>query len=337
MELKPTSIFLCVAVLIVLTLTIIDIGPAEPAKATITNVKHPTTATDMAHVGLNISTTIKNVGGTSGIFGVIAQPNYSRTEGVWIEPGDECLFTHIDGVYMPNHDYDIQLQAYCFTNGSYRIDDTENITILLDKLPAFRELCLNEGAVTCSWSVLKTQLEDQTVSLLWWDLTRDERHSIAIEIAENTMNCMFTDPCVVSALVRYLKITSADRPYDTSPDHWTIYEYYWSCGGGYESCWLPDVCYNIPGHIISVYSAPCPNNHAMAAILIDEDMSSLDMPSLDSWVIFEYTHIDFTPEDPDWKDWNQHRVWKPAELYTLCYYGSCNQVIKGNDIAEFYT
>jgi hypothetical protein len=347
MKIKPTSILLCVAVLIVLALMIIDMGePAEPAKAAITNVQYPETATGGDHIGLSISATIKNVGGTRGIFGVISQPDYARTEGLWIEPGDECIFTYIAGVYMPNHDYDIQLQAYHFINGSYRIDDSENITILADELTTFQEQCLNNGVVTCEWEVLKQYLENHIVSRVWWNLTEVGRRSVAEKAIRNTHtlfatfnfgrsgkpNCeggegdYVSIVCTQNAIIRYLKSGRTIDILDPSTkENVGCYFKQWSSDTE-EFCYGQEP-YNLPCHTVSgtEHSDGPGWAHAMCAIQVREGYDSLD-----NWIIFQYASFDIKPGD------SQMPYNKKIKMYDLTSV-HCNGGLEGECIAEFDT
>jgi hypothetical protein len=198
---------------------------------------------------------------------------------------------------------------------------TTPMTYTIDELiglAEFRAECLSGGNIVCSWDAIKTRLEDQTVSRLWWDLTRDERYSISIIAIMNTMwnlsaikrlgaqDCEggigdtgFTY-CLDNAIIRYLKFVSSNFT--------KIDSYYWRYGGTSEEtekCWRPDICYNLPGHVISCMPLPDAQNHAMCGIQIDSNMDSID-----SWVVFNYMDCDIKPGDTQMKD-PYIRAWVP--------------------------
>lgn len=204
-------------------------------------------------------------------------------------------------------------------------------------LTEFRTECLSGGDVVCSWDVLENRLEDQTVSKLWWDLTLDERYSISCTAIENMMFNLFAIKrlgksdcgggegetgftlCLDNAIIRYLKFSSSDFT--------KIDEYYWRYGGTSEEnekCWRPDICYNLPGHIISCMPLPVAANHAMCGIQIDTDLTSID-----SWVVFNYGNCDIKPGDGQMKD-PYIQVWVPER-------DSIDLTLTGLSIPNTYT
>jgi len=151
----------------------------------------------------------------------------------------------------------------------------------------FRLRCMNNGNVVCDWECLKAWLESHVVSDIWWDLAPAERHSIAHHTAANTMfyyahktwsDTAPAEPCLCmdAALLRYTKVTSP------VPGGETIYTD--------GICWQHDICYGIPGHYISNYTEPNPNNHAMTAIQIKANMDNID-----SWYVYQWPDLDIKP------------------------------------------
>jgi len=173
-------------------------------------------------------------------------------------------------------------------------------------LAAFRAECLSGGNVISPWSTLKTRLEDQTVSRLWWDLTRNERYSIADMAIHGTLfyhvyykragrpNCeggigeWSRTVCVNEAIIRCLKFAEF-------PD----YDPYWSPNADEcyyerdvdrgEHCYVSNTPYRLPCHFVSRIGGATAN-HAMAAIQIENNYDSLS-----SWVVFQYTSFDIQP------------------------------------------
>ena len=186
---------------------------------------------------------------------------------------------------------------------------TTPVTISIDEdgLAEFRAECLSGGSVVCSWDVLKTRLEDHIVSRLWWDLTRDERYSIAEQAIKNTMffhidyitrsysgglpNCEGSDgavwidaACTSNGVIRYLKFGQSDFT--------LIDSCYWKKDSDSpENCHVPDHSYNLPTYMVEGVSETVPNyGHTMCAILIDEQLESLD-----NLVVFQYLAFDIKP------------------------------------------
>lgn len=174
-------------------------------------------------------------------------------------------------------------------------------------LEAFRTECLSDGGVICSWDVLKTRLEDQTVSRIWWDLTRDERYSISEMAVKNTLfytatrgrsgkfDCVGGEGdtreivCIQNSIIRYIKFTS--KSFGISDKC-----YYRRIESSEEFCYVPNESYGLPGHIVSC-STPIdytgePFGHSMCAI-----QTGLDLSKLDSWIVFQYTDFNIKPGD----------------------------------------
>lgn len=173
-------------------------------------------------------------------------------------------------------------------------------------LTEFRSQCLSNGKVVSSWNTLKTRLEDQTVSGIWWDLTRDERYSIAEMAIKNTLfyNIFYTRTgkpncgggegelkratCVNSAIIRCIKF--GELP-DTVP-YWSQNAdmcYYRKQPVDAEHCYVSNTPYKLPCHYVSMISEFAVN-HAMAAIQIENNYNSLD-----SWIVFQHTSFDIKP------------------------------------------
>jgi hypothetical protein len=168
----------------------------------------------------------------------------------------------------------------------------------VEGLAEFRAECLSDGSVVCSWDVLKTRLEDHTVSGLWWDLTQDERRSIAVTATKNTLcfriyswrpgqpDCIGGEgewrnaDCGINSVVRIWKFGT------DSPDG---YHAYWQDPAtSIEYCYVPDIKYNLPCYSAGVAQ---PNwGHEIATIQIGEDVSDIN-----SWIFFQYHEFDIRP------------------------------------------
>jgi len=195
-----------------------------------------------------------------------------------------------------------------------RVIGTTPLTHTIDEpvgLAEFRSECLSGGNVTSPWSVLKTRLEDQTVSRIWWNLTRDERYSIAEMAIRNTLfysiyyyrtgkpNCgggegdLKRTSCVNNSVIRCLKF--GERP-NTVP-YWSPNAdecYYRRQPADCEHCYVPEVSYGLPCHYVSRISEDLGphiiRNHALAAIQIVNNHASVN-----NWIIFQYESFDIKP------------------------------------------
>ena len=214
-----------------------------------------------------------------------------------------------------------------------------------DDVSAFREACITDEQVSCSWSVLESWLNSLIVSDIWWGLTRDERYSIANMAITNTMffcicrmrkgkpNCeggegdwnIYTT-CGRNTYIRILKFATSD--YAGCVD-----ECYWKESFDVdenEHCWKPDHSYGLPCYTATVivgerYNGGPQFAHGICALLIDEDVSIID-----NWIFFQYDSFDIKPGDlqmPIIEGYTTYiKVWKVTEFSTT----KCNFV--GGDL-----
>lgn len=180
-------------------------------------------------------------------------------------------------------------------------------------LTEFRAECLSGGTVICSWDVLKNRLEDLTVSILWWDLTRDERYSIAIEAIKNNPYGKATglelyrgdaycagassEPisgnCASSAAIRYTKFGGQAEIIDyIGPDYTNNIDgcYFKLAGSSTIQCYRQPNPYMLPCHFVQCLNEAAGRRHVLSAIQI---VNSLD--NIDNWVIFQYNDRDIKP------------------------------------------
>lgn len=176
------------------------------------------------------------------------------------------------------------------------------ISILVEPvdITLFRKEYVSGGNIICQWPVIKSLLENQTIGGFWWDLTRDERYSIAEMTIKNTLfyqlyydregksNCeggegeVHDAVCVQNGIVRYLKFGTST----IGGDHC----YYRRHIDSEEYCYVPDIQYGLPCHIVGCLNPDIPFGHAMAAIQIVEGTDSLN-----NWIIFQYDSFDIKP------------------------------------------
>lgn len=149
-----------------------------------------------------------------------------------------------------------------------------------------------------SWDVLKAELEDHTISKLWWSLTEYERRSIAKMAIVNTIpykanrkgigeyGCIgnvggwISASCVHNTIIRYAKFASmGSKQYtDLTNCYWKRYD------DSDENCFVPDYSYALPCHAVSH------GTHSMIGVHV---VAGFD--SLDNWIVFQYSDIDIKP------------------------------------------
>lgn len=178
-------------------------------------------------------------------------------------------------------------------------------------LAEFRAECLSNENVVCSWGVLKTRLEDLTVSRLWWDLTRDERYAIAEMAVKNVLfyyvkygrggkaDCAGGEGeyimivCVQNAIIRCMKFGSTIEVTDMMTGNNDACYFKRSSSDVNETCYK-QAQYNLPCHNISCHEhfGGVGFSHAMCGIQIVEGYDSLD-----NWAVFQYNEFDIKPGD----------------------------------------
>ena len=183
---------------------------------------------------------------------------------------------------------------------------TTPLTIPIEErsLEEFRTECLTDGAVSCSFDVLKARLEDQTISRLWWDLTEPERRSIAEMAIKNILfyeidwkrkglpNCEggtgdWTDAaCAADAMIRYVLFGHYMNNMDTC--------YYRRSIDSDELCFAPRYSYNLPCHMVSCRGI---NDHKFGHTMCSIQVSS-EVNKLSSWIVFQDNNFDIQPGGP---------------------------------------
>lgn len=162
-------------------------------------------------------------------------------------------------------------------------------------LAEFREECVAGGVVSCEWDMLKVRLEDPTVSNIWWDLTFDERYSIAYMAASNVFNFM----------VKYFKrvpgcgFGSFEHIGECSSNttvRFCMFDHLIGCLPESGCCFWKrdnsDVWHNYTD--LKSYNLPCyfaaSATHVMAAIGLNQPITTLQ-----DLFIFQYNEIDIQP------------------------------------------
>lgn len=193
-----------------------------------------------------------------------------------------------------------------------KVIGTTPLTHTIDEpvgLAEFRAECLSGGNVVCSWDVLKTRLEDQTVSRLWWMFTETERRSIAEHAIKNTLffrigckcgglsNCLGSDgewsiaTCLYDVIVKYPLFAECEQV-GTDACYWknamANAKDDENCDGYHdEFCVRSTRTYGLPCNV--VFCSPI-FGHVLMAIQVVEGTESLD-----NWVIFQYGDYDIKP------------------------------------------
>lgn len=206
-------------------------------------------------------------------------------------------------------------------------------------LAEFRAECLSGGNVVCSWDVLKMRLEDLTISRLWWDLTRDERYSIARRVESGAFGYMIDEVCcgipncggpteewknavcTQNGAIRAIKFASKYIPFADSC-------YYKNKLGGIE-CWLPEYQYHLPSAVVTCSTSGIGYGHTMCSIQIDEDASKLD-----NWIVFDAQYFDITPGHSRMPNYLYDDLWVKMEEVTSVS-STCGGY-GGDEIATWY-
>ena len=181
-------------------------------------------------------------------------------------------------------------------------------------LEAFRAECMTDDKVSCTWDVLRKNLEGHAVCRLWWDLTRNERYSItvnairnndytetALKVLTGAPNCRgatsgtWAGSCALAAAIRYTKFA----PPCAITDHNGP-----APSGNQDGCYfqlgssLPIRClrqsnpYNLPCYFVQVLNEPMDRRHILCAIQIENSFNRLD-----NFVVFQYNDVDVKPGD----------------------------------------
>jgi len=183
-------------------------------------------------------------------------------------------------------------------------------------LAEFRAECFDAGGIGCSWDVMKTRLEDRTVSQLWWDMTEMERRSIAEMAIKNTLfytlrygrsgkpDCeggvgdVMGIVCVQNGSIRALKFGSYSVGGDSC--------YYRRSSTSGEFCYVPEIQYGLPCHMVTCTTYAGVDRgfgHTICSIQVVDKTDSLD-----NWILFQYADFDIKPGN-----------WQiPADEYDLC-------------------
>ena len=172
---------------------------------------------------------------------------------------------------------------------------TAPVMIEVGTIVDFKEDCLSSGSVSCNWDTLKYWLETGIVGSNWWDLTFDERHSIAHMATSNVMKFMIdhfkrdagcgfgesehVGECSSNTAIRFAKF---DHLVGCLPEselcHWK------KDGDDVWHNYADGDSYNIPCFFAST------GDHVMAAIALNEIIISLD-----DLFIFQYNEVDIQP------------------------------------------
>jgi len=218
------------------------------------------------------------------------------------------------------------------------------------ELYEFRSECMSDGSVACAWRTLQHRLDDLTVSNLWWDMTRDERYSIAIAAIQNNpyglatnlknfsgeSNCVgpigrgTQGNCATSAAIRYTKFGGQAPIIDyIGPDCTNNVDgvYFQLDKSDVIQCLRQPNPYRLPCHFVQCLNEAKGRWHVMSAIQI---VDSLD--DLNNWVVFQYNSVDIKPGHIQ-----MSRDCKVV-IFTLSVigrYGTDSRMEKATTIAEF--
>lgn len=158
-----------------------------------------------------------------------------------------------------------------------------------------------KGTDYSDWTELKPLLEDGTIGENWWNYSEPDRRLIAETAIKNTLfyyisngrsgepNCVggggdFSQiACTQNAMIRYLKFGS-DTPLGGDAC-------YYEDQDGEESCYVPDIKYNLPCCYARCTTHGAGYGHTMCAIQVNENIEDIN-----SWIFFQYSSFDIKPE-----------------------------------------
>lgn len=216
------------------------------------------------------------------------------------------------------------------------------------ELSQFKEKCISNGTVTCEWDVLKSYLENHTVTRVWWDLDRDARYSIATKAIKNTPygrlrvctgspNCegptsaCRTGSCALHAAVRYTKFATPETIIDAlgiAPTGNVDGCYFKVGDDGEIQCLRQPDSYGLPCNFVQIFNTKQDLRHIVCAVQIENSVDSLD-----NWVLFQYSSVDIKPGNTQMPIDSHVVVYYPETLY--CF-GLDSRTVGSVVIAEFY-
>ena len=165
---------------------------------------------------------------------------------------------------------------------------------------AFRNQCMSNGSVKCSWVTIYHWLKNRRVSSIWWDLTQTERKSIAIIAIKNTLfysvyfvrdgndNCsgptssMYHAVCLQNAIIR-TQIFGFPVEYSK--------KCYYKNQSGRDLCYYKEDHYGLPAYDIELRTTVTTGDdaygHAICGIQIVNNMNSYK-----NFILFQYDSCD---------------------------------------------
>lgn len=189
-------------------------------------------------------------------------------------------------------------------------------TLVPSNLEEFRKTCMSGAEVACTLEVLNQDAESQMLSEIWQYLTREEKKNIGINLhqylissvfhigerpyqigvgpfcLDGPLNCVggcanFNIPgsCVPDAIVCVLRFSKPDESFSA---------HYYKNGRGEEVCFHYSLSYSLPCYPVAVNSDYWKFYHAVAGLLIGEDVKNFN-----DWLFFQYLDSNIQPVDPN--------------------------------------
>jgi len=178
-----------------------------------------------------------------------------------------------------------------------------NFTIK-EPIDAFRDMCIDTNEVICDSQTLNAFGENKTLSIIWKDLTNNEKKQIGIKLhgyllnnifykrsitsmCEGPTNCVGGCPtygsavCVQNALIRVLRFVEPNESFSKC---------YYKNALGEEVCYYYPESYCLPCYPVTVVSVPNSFYHSIACLQIGTDVNNFN-----NWLFFQYNASDIVP------------------------------------------
>ncbi len=255
-------------------------------------------------------------------YAVIKEFDFNHDNMISLSEKEEAKRQYLWGL-LKDTDYQAILKFY--TLKCTLLDRPTPTPLPKANINAFRNECMSNGSVKCSWSTIRNWLKDRRVASVWWDLTQIERKSIAIIAINNSLfyyidsirdgydNCIGpTSPtygavCLQNAIIRTQLFGF--------PVEYSKKCYYKSSNGMYK-CYYDSNYYGLPVFDIELRTTETSGNdaygHAVCGIQIVNNMNSYK-----NFILFQYNACDVKLGDwnfPDDKVDLWFRVYKPRKI-----------------------
>lgn len=160
--------------------------------------------------------------------------------------------------------------------------------------------CISGSTITCTDEVMHTKLANHQIASVWWQLTDDERNTIAeyaithflfrliSRIGQGNSDCTggVTDwryaVCSQNAIIRFELFGDAEN--------YKLTDCYYKTDGDSEIyyCYWSGECFKLPVYLVTIDNLD--GAHNVCAIQVKEDINNFS-----SWRFFQYTNSNIQP------------------------------------------